>query len=321
MSAPSPRPVPPVPAGEPRPRWSVMIPSHECARYLGATLRGVLAQDPGPEHMQIEVVDDHSLRDDLATLVREVGGGRVAYHRQPRNVGHIANFQTCLERARGHHVHLLHGDDLVLPGFYAALDQGLARPEVGAAFCRHRHIDSDDRELYVSPPLRETAGPLEGWLERIAVRQQLQTPSIAVKRSVYEQLGGFHPSLRWVEDWEMWTRISSRHAVWFEPAVLAAYRRHGASSTARHQLSAEDARDRRRAIALIARHLPSDRRARLVREASRASAAWCVEVASELAAAGHRRAAWRQIAQALRASPSPSTLVALARLGLRRLRA
>src|SRR5690606_23584152 len=143
----------------------------ECGRYLAATLRGVLAQDPGPDVMQIEVVDDHSMRDDLAAIVHEVGQGRVSYHRQPRNVGHIANFQTCLERARGHYVHLLHGDDLVLPGFYAALERGLENPDIGAAFCRHRHVDSGEKELYVSPELRATAGVLDGWLERIAVRQ------------------------------------------------------------------------------------------------------------------------------------------------------
>src|SRR5207253_10172288 len=48
----------PVPEGDERPRWSVMIPAYECAGYLVETLESVLAQDPGPDRMQIEVVDD-----------------------------------------------------------------------------------------------------------------------------------------------------------------------------------------------------------------------------------------------------------------------
>jgi glycosyltransferase involved in cell wall biosynthesis len=48
-------PRPPDPA---RPLWSVMIPTYNCADYLRETLASVLAQDPGPEEMQIEVVDD-----------------------------------------------------------------------------------------------------------------------------------------------------------------------------------------------------------------------------------------------------------------------
>jgi len=111
----------------------VMIPAYECASYLRETLASVLAQDPGPELMQIEVVDDAST-DAPEKVVEELGGGRVAFHRQPRNVGHIANFNTCLERSRGQLVHLLHGDDCVREGFYRTMQQPFTQhPEIGAA--------------------------------------------------------------------------------------------------------------------------------------------------------------------------------------------
>src|SRR5215211_1793383 len=104
--------IPPLEQSVERPLWSVMIPTYECAGYLRQTLRSVLAQDPGPEVMQIEVVDDAST-DDPAAVVAELGGGRVDFFRQPRNVGHVENFNTCLRRAQGRLVHLLHGDDAV----------------------------------------------------------------------------------------------------------------------------------------------------------------------------------------------------------------
>ena len=46
----------PLSPDEPRPLWSVMIPTYHCADYLAHTLRSVLRQDPGPDAMQIEVV-------------------------------------------------------------------------------------------------------------------------------------------------------------------------------------------------------------------------------------------------------------------------
>ena len=55
---------------------SVMIPTYNCATFLRTTLESVLAQDPGPEQMQIEVVDDHSTEDDPAVVVRALGAGR-----------------------------------------------------------------------------------------------------------------------------------------------------------------------------------------------------------------------------------------------------
>ena len=52
-----------------RPFWSVMIPAYEPGPFLEAALAGVLAQDPGPEEMQIEVIDDASVRTDTGTTV------------------------------------------------------------------------------------------------------------------------------------------------------------------------------------------------------------------------------------------------------------
>jgi glycosyltransferase involved in cell wall biosynthesis len=118
-----------------RPEWSVMIPAYNCLIYLQETIESVLAQDPGPAHMQIAVVDDYSTDGDVAALVQAVGKNRVDYYRQPVNVGSLRNFETCLNLAIGQWVHLLHGDDRIAPGFYieiAALFR--QHPEAGAAF-------------------------------------------------------------------------------------------------------------------------------------------------------------------------------------------
>jgi cellulose synthase/poly-beta-1,6-N-acetylglucosamine synthase-like glycosyltransferase len=134
----------PVSVGEMRPLWSVMIPTYHCAHYLRETLAGILAQDPGPERMQIEVIDDHSTQDDPASVANELGQGRITFYQQPQNVGYINNFETCLHRSRGHLIHLLHGDDCVRYNFYQKMQQIFERhPDIGAAFCRHIIIDDE----------------------------------------------------------------------------------------------------------------------------------------------------------------------------------
>ena len=148
--------IPPVAGDEPRPLWSVMIPTYHCARYLRTTLEHVLAQDLGPALMQIEVVDDYSTADDPEAVVAEVGQGRIGFFRQPHNVGHIANFTTCLQRSAGQLVHLLHGDDYVLPGFYNRLQSAFAQhPEAGAAFCRQIFMDEGHGHWQAFPPLEQ----------------------------------------------------------------------------------------------------------------------------------------------------------------------
>jgi glycosyltransferase involved in cell wall biosynthesis len=299
----------PVPAGEPRPMWSVMIPAYNCARFLEQTLAGVLAQDQGPDAMQIEVVDDAS-SDDPAAVVEAVGRGRVGFFRQPSNQGHIRNFATCIERSRGEIVHLLHGDDCVLPGFYAALGRGFTEDaEIGAAFCRWKMIDGAGRELSVAEPEQDQAGRLDDALARLAGEQRIVTPSIAVRRGVYERLGGFDPRLRCSEDWEMWVRIAASFPVWYEPELLAAYRSHADSNTGRHLGNAEELRYTGMAIDLFRPLLPPDRAEAITRAARRAYARTALANARDFARSGDRRAMRAHLAMALRLDPRPATVL------------
>jgi glycosyltransferase involved in cell wall biosynthesis len=167
-------PIPAVADEVERPLWSVMIPTFNCGDTLRAALGSVLGQDAGAGRMQIEVVDDCSTRDDPEALVAEMGRGRVGFYRQPRNVGHVRNFNTCLRRSRGRLVHLLHGDDCVRDGFYEVMERGFRRrPDAGAAFCRYISAGVDGHWSTIAPLEQPVAGVLERWFEKLAVGQRL----------------------------------------------------------------------------------------------------------------------------------------------------
>jgi glycosyltransferase involved in cell wall biosynthesis len=309
--------VPPLPPDAARPRWSVMVPTYRCAGYIAQALRSVLDQDPGPGSMQIEVVDDGS-DDDVEAVVRDIGGGRVGFYAQPRNVGHIANFQTCLERARGDIVHLLHGDDFVRPGFYAALQRGFdADPLVGAAYCRSIYVDADGRETGLVPAESQTAGVLPHALQRLATEQRVMTPSIAVRRSVYEQLGGFDRRLICAEDWEMWVRIAARHRIWYDPEPRACYRMHSDSNTGRHVGNAADAAFNLAAIRMLEAYLPADEASALIGRARRTYAGSALHSARQLLEAGDIGGFQAQARAAWRLWPSTSTAIGVLRAACR----
>jgi glycosyltransferase involved in cell wall biosynthesis len=223
----------PVPERINRPFWSVMIPTYNRTQYLGETLRSILEQDPGSEDMQIEVIDNCSTEGEAEAIVKEIGKGRVDFYRQPYNVGMAGNWNTCINRARGHWVHILHDDDTVRPGFYSRLREALERePSVGAAFCRHIYMDGEGHWQHLSLLENRTSGILPYWLERFAVGLSVQCPSIIVRRSVYEKLGGFCLELKYMPDCEMWKRIAAHYPFWYEPQPLACYRsQHSYSET------------------------------------------------------------------------------------------
>jgi len=233
----------PIPAGVERPLWSVMIPSFNCARYLRETLESVLAQDPGPQQMQIEVVDDCSDKDDPEEIVTQIGRGRVSFHRKSANEGAIHNFNTCIERSCGHLTHILHGDDLVEKGFYEQFGAAFeASPECAAIFCRAFLIDENRDLLGLSEFYRNlNAGSND--LRELIMDNRITPPAAVVKRSFYERHGGFDTSLVYTADWDMWVRAVVNGGARMLNRPLASYRIFDASYTGRLRRSAETHRD------------------------------------------------------------------------------
>jgi glycosyltransferase involved in cell wall biosynthesis len=284
-----------------RPFWSVMIPTYNPrADYLEETLWSVLKQDPGPDQMQIEVVDDCSDDDTAFEVTRRVGGGRVTFHRESENRGLANSWNRCIERARGHWVHILHQDDIVLLGFYDLLRKGAERSHAGAIFCRHAIANPRGHWIQLSELHRESAGLLDDWHAKITAQQLIQCAAIAVRRRAYEQLGGFFPHLHFIADWEMWQRIASQFPFCFEPSILACYRVHSDSATSRMRLDAADTREVREMIDLtMTYHSPA--RGRVLAKKARS---WWAEAAvfhaRELLVQFGFTSAWRQIVEALR---------------------
>lgn len=292
-----------------RPFWSVMIPTYNCANQLSETLESVLKQDPGSEEMQIEVVDDCSTEDDPERIVKEISKGRVSVFRQPQNVGATANFNTCIQRAKGQWVHILHGDDAVLSGFYSRLRFALEQEStVGAAFCRYIYMNGESHWLSLSRLERKTPGILQNWLEQISVANLIETPAIVVRRSVYERLGGFHLELCHAADWEMWKRIAANHPVWYEPQPLACYRSHSSSDSSRLVKSGTNVADTRRAIEISQSYLPAMTAAELSEQAKENCAFNALNTASRMLSVGDIDAAMAQVREGVKSSQSSNVI-------------
>ena len=257
-----------------RPLWSVMIPTYNCISFLKATIESVLQQDPGPELMQIEVIDDFSTDGDVEALVREVGKGRVSFYRQPQNRGSLRNFETCLNRAKGYYIHLLHGDDMVSPGFYNEIKALFeANEEVGAAFVKNSYINENGYETGIERQIQEKPGIINNWLEIIATRQRLQPPAIVVKREVYEKLGGFF-AVHYGEDWEMYTRIAAQYPVAYSPKYLAKYRVHQNNITSRSYLAGQHIKDLKKVMQIIETYVPPEKRKSIRKNSLKIKSVW-----------------------------------------------
>ncbi len=270
-----------------------MVPAYQPDEsYLRQMLASVLAQDPGAEAMQIEVVDDASPDADVASMVRQIAGDRVRVRRSPKNLGLAGCWNECVRLAEGERVHLLHQDDIVLPGFYRALDRGFeSGRDVGAAFCRHAVIDPDGHWGSLSPLERSDPGVLENWLPKIATWSRIQCPAIVVRKSVYDRLGGFRVDLGHVLDWEMWMRIARSHPIFYDPAILACFRRHSESATTANEKNGRALAEGFHALKLFSSHRGREESA----EAYRIYSEYGLKLVRRLAKEGDTAAAWANL--------------------------
>ena len=250
-------PIATVVEGTERPLWSVMIPSYNCADLLAETLQCVLGQDPGPQRMQIEVVDDCSTKDDPEAIVRRVAGNRVTFHRHKRNVGAIRNFNACIARSRGRYVHLLHGDDRAEPGFYREIE-ALAQRFPQAAFLAVRAYVINSRGKRIGASRRLPA--LEQWATDPSpcfYQNPIRTPAVVLRRSFYETHGGFLEQLPHSADWEMWVRAIGLGGGVISPQTLASYREFEGNDTSRLMRTGAALRDRLRLAEMWAARFPA----------------------------------------------------------------
>ncbi len=244
-----------------RPFWSVIVPLYDRKTYLKQCLDSVLEQDPGPEDMEILVVDDGS-PSDLSGLVHDAGRGRVRYLRNASNLSLYPSTNAAIEMTNGRFVHILHDDDSVENGFYRKMREAIeaCTDAVGVAFCQYETLFEDSGERWSPEPFRATAGLMDrNFLIRLATGCPLNLPAVVFGRKAFEQVGLFRTDLPMMADWEWYVR-SALQCNWLHlPERLAIWRTgHAHQLTERLLNSFTTHLDFRRTLEIFERTLPPD---------------------------------------------------------------
>lgn len=257
-----------------RPLWSVMIPSYNCIQYLREAILSVLEQAPSAQEMQIEVIDDSSTDGDVEALVRKLGNGRIGFFRHPQNIGHYRNFEFCINRAKGKLIHVLHGDDIVKPGFYEEIASLFNKyPSIGGAFTRCMYFDENSVPSFATPHVQDEPGIVNDFLLRSAHEQLYQSSATVVKRSVYEHVGTIYGEL-YGEDLLLAIRIASHYDIAYSPKSLACYRVHTTNLTSNAFATGQNIKGIKANIESILKYLPREERKSLKSKAKRHHASY-----------------------------------------------
>jgi glycosyltransferase involved in cell wall biosynthesis len=211
----------------PQPLVSVLVKSYNHAAFIGETIRSVLAQSF--QDFEIVVTDDGS-RDGTPDVVKGFADPRIHLEVFPHNRGISQAMNATIARARGSYLAILNSDDFALPGRLerqtAFLD---AHPNVGVVFGLPRTVDERglptgsfvDFTLPFSLPNFSRRSWLKYFFHK---RNCLCAPTAMIRRSVYQQVGGYDPRLTNLQDLDMWIRVCAAHDIHVMREEVTAFR-------------------------------------------------------------------------------------------------
>ena len=224
------------------PRATVIVPSFEHADFVVDAVESALAQSV--RDVEVLVIDDGSRdasRERLAALSRR--GDPRLHVRLQENRGLSRTLNRGLVEARGPWIKFLPSDDLLEPDCLARqLDEVAREPAPAAVFSLPTVVDAGGRALadpapqaWFDAPAMERAALLAGLLER----NFLCAPGALFSRDLARTVGGFDPSLRVAQDYDLWLRILTRAPGRLLPERLVRVRWHGGNQSAHATASTE----------------------------------------------------------------------------------
>lgn len=248
---------------------SLAIPVYNGANFLRDALESAVAQ--GPETAEIVVADNNST-DSTPDIVAEFArrDPRVRHERSEVSLSQAENVSRAVRLCRHEWVQMLCHDDLLRPGAVASLARTLAGVSPTCALVAHQpcHLFADGRtyrhvrglgrvetrdmlmgEKVGAEPEETNDFPpdaaLAAALRRGGMPYFPALTTAAVRRPVFEALGGFDP--RWVHfDVFLWTRLARDHGYAVSSGHWTLTRVHGqqvAVQSRKNQRSYRDFRD------------------------------------------------------------------------------
>jgi glycosyltransferase involved in cell wall biosynthesis len=202
------------------PQVSVLVTVYNRQEYIAATLRSILASSF--TDLEVIVVDDCST--DLSLSIAESVAGvdaRVRVFRNEINLGDYGNRMKAASLARGEFLKYVDSDDLIYPHSLDVMIHAMKQDSTLALALSHSLPEDTE-------PYPWILSPAESYGKHFLGRGCFGCgPTGAIiRRSAFEEVGGFRKEWRVLSDIDLWLRLGARRPVALLPPGLVWWRRH-----------------------------------------------------------------------------------------------
>jgi glycosyltransferase involved in cell wall biosynthesis len=201
------------------PLVSVLMTSHNRAKYLGEAIESVLASTY--TNFELIIVDDLSKENNVAIAKSYAERDpRVKVYVNERNLGDYPNRNKAASYASGDYLKYVDSDDYIYPwGLDLLVRMMEAFPECGWGLCSLRQDFAKPFPLELSPKQSYEYNYLGPGLFHKAPLSSI------IRKKVFDEVGGF-ALVRLVGDFEMWHKLAQKYKVLLMPDGIVWYREH-----------------------------------------------------------------------------------------------
>lgn len=202
------------------PLVSIVVPSYNHEKYIKYTIESIVNQSY--DNIELIVIDDGS-KDSSPQIIEELSNKYNFKFIHRSNKGLSATLNEGITLSKGKYWCVCASDDIL------ALDKiekqvDFMEKNIGYGMCYGKVILFDDNDKQTPLEIKHSKG---GWIFDDLIKSRFWIPAVSnmVRKSVFIDVGMYDESL-FVEDWDMWVRISDKYQIGFIDDYLAYYRQH-----------------------------------------------------------------------------------------------
>lgn len=197
---------------------SVIIPTYNRMGTLERSVYSVLNQTY--TNLELLIIDDGS-DDGTEAYIKAIGDHRIRYYRNEHNIGPSASRNRGAALAEGSLLAFQDSDDEWRPDKLQILMEAMRQTEGDVAVVYHEMQEADGEKALIPSkeiPLAKKTGDI---FEYMLLYPLIGIPASLIKKSCFDECGGFCEKLKSLEDYEFFLRLAENYRILFveEPLI------------------------------------------------------------------------------------------------------